>query len=116
MSMRVPSYRLWKFERVIPEPKLPDGRSVVQGLSGKLYVNGVGKNQESMVRYFYKGKVVFAAWGVRKAKHCGAHAIKNPKGGWFPVVIGCPVVLPRKNVAGQIQGLLLKTPTSTLRY
>jgi hypothetical protein len=69
-----------------------------------------------MVRYFYGRKLVFAAWGRKAAEHCGAHAVKNPKGGWYQATPGCPVAIPKKDVGGNIVGFLLKSPKGTLVF
>ena len=54
MTLELPSYQSWKFERLVPAPTLPDGRTIVPGLTGKLYVRGKGDTEDSMVRYFFK--------------------------------------------------------------
>ena len=113
--LNVPNILHWRFVKTKEVLPLPGQKEVMPNFSGKMYVHGNGRDADSFVCYFFKGKKVFCAWGKLNQKNCVAHAVKNTHGGWYKPKIGCVETLPIKK-GKKIIGFSIKTVRKNINF
>ena len=96
-----------------PHRSLPDADfegTAVPGLRADFYRRAEGDRVASVGRYSYRGREVLLAWGYVDEEHCRRHAVRDHRGGWQPVVEGCPDVRFVRD-GDTVVGVEVRTPS-----
>ncbi len=79
----------------------------IPGLTQKAYKRVIDGNEMSVGVFYYNDVLVYMAWGLKQAEHCGIHAPLSHDGTILEYRLCCPEVRPRFDTSGAVTGFTL---------